>query len=105
MKNLAYSLRALLMVVTFSLFGLQSFSQSTTYHLTPKANAFMCPFLTPIFMNELTEAGAEELKKDMDLVIHFKVSNGSRLDSTEVYSIAGEVGFQSKIFTLQKTKE
>jgi hypothetical protein len=105
MKNLAWSLRASLLVVSFSLLAQQAFSQSTVFQLTPKENAFMCPFLTPIFMKELTEAGAEEIRKDQDLIIHFKVPTNSELDSTEIYRIAGEVGFQSKIFTLQKTEE
>jgi hypothetical protein len=98
-------LKALVFVMSFGLLGQKAFSQSTSYHLTPKANAFMCPFLTPIFMKELTEAGAEELIKDDHLVIHFTVPTGASLDSAEVYRIAGEVGFQSKIFTLQKTRE
>ncbi len=105
MKITEWSLKTGLFVVVFSISELKAQSQKTVFQLTPKANAFMCPFLTPIFMNELTEAGAEELRKDQELVIHFKVPTGSALDSTEIYRIAGEVGFQSKIFTLQKTEE
>jgi hypothetical protein len=105
MKRFEWALRAGILVCVFNSIGIESIAQKTVFKLTPKENAFMCPFLTPIFMNELTESGAEEVRKDQDLVIHFKVPVGSALDSTEVYRIAGEVGFQSKIFTLYKTEE
>lgn len=105
MKYISCSYKAVMLLIALTFSGLELFSQKTVYQLTPKANAFMCPFLTPIFMNELTEAGAEELRKDPDLRIHFKVPTNAALDSTEIYRIAGEVGFQATIFTLQKSEE
>jgi len=105
MKMSTRRLKASLMVIAFAFLGQQSFAQASIFELTPKANAFMCPFLTPIFMQELTEAGAQELRKDESLVIHFKVPQSAALDSLTIYRIAGEVGFQSTIFTLKKTEE
>ena len=105
MNQFKRSFLATLVVVVLTFIGNQSSAQTTIYELTPKANAFMCPFLTPIFMKELSEAGAQELRKDEALVIHFKVSQSSALDSLTIYRIADEVGFQSTIFTLKKTEE
>ena len=71
MNQFKRSFLATLVVVVLTFIGNQSSAQTTIYELTPKANAFMCPFLTPIFMKELSEAGAQELRKDEALVIHF----------------------------------
>lgn len=105
MAKVSWSSMASLVFVLILFTEQRAFSQSTIYQLTPKENAFMCPFLTPIFMKELTDAGAEEIRKDQELIIHFKVSTTSALDSAEIYRIAGEVGFQSKIFNLKKAEQ
>lgn len=62
----------------------------------------MCPFLTPVFMRELTKAGAQDIRKDESMNIHFVVLSESPLDSIRIYTIAGEVGYQSKFFTVEK---
>ncbi|MFN5293950.1 MAG: hypothetical protein ACK5BL_00325 [Flavobacteriales bacterium] len=55
-------------------------------------------------MRELTKSGAQEIRKDDQLNIIFFLPLDATLDSAGVYRIAGEVGFQSKFFTL-KTSE
>jgi hypothetical protein len=80
-------------------------AQTISYKLTSKETAFMCPFLTPVFMNELTKAGAEDMHKDDKLIIHFDVPMTSLLDSVKVYRIASEVGFLPSFFTLEKTEK
>jgi len=79
------------------------FQDKIDVELLPKENVFMCPFLTPIFMRELTKSGAQEIRKDDQLVIHYTVDKSSSLDSATVYRIAEKVGFQAKYFTLRTT--
>ncbi len=97
--------RAMLSCCVFCSVSSVMMAQTTSYKLTSKEKAFMCPFLTPVFMNELTKAGAEDMHKDDKLIIHFDVPMTSSLDSVKVYRIASEVGFLPSFFTLEKTEK
>lgn len=103
MKRVAVLPIALAILMHLS-FSSNCSAQTRKFELTPSDNAFMCPFLTPIFMRELTKSGAQEIRKDDQLNIIFFLPLDATLDSAGVYRIAGEVGFQSKFFTL-KTSE
>ena len=93
------SCAAVLFLAVFSAQG--QVQEKIDVQLLPKENVFMCPFLTPIFMRELTKNGAQEIRKDEQLVIHYTVDKSSPLDSAAVYRIAEKVGFQAKYFTLR----
>jgi hypothetical protein len=106
MMNKIYPLkRAMFFCGVFCSLGSVIIAQTISYRLTSKEKAFMCPFLTPVFMNELTKAGAEDIHKDDKLIIHFDVPMTSSLDSVKVYRIASEVGFLPSFFTLEKTEK
>lgn len=95
---------SLICVALFMLIGTTN-AQTTSYKLTSREKAFMCPFLTPIFMNELTKAGAQDVRKDEHLIIHLEVPAATALDSINIYRIAGQVGFLPSIFTIEKTEK
>ena len=103
MKRIAV-LPIVLAILSHISFSSDCSAQARRFELTPSDNAFMCPFLTPIFMRELTKSGAQEIRKDEQLNIIFFLPLDAPLDSAGIYRIAGEVGFQSKFFTL-KTSE
>ena len=105
MKSFTRSLVSLSLCCVLIFSFKQGISQTTVFKLSPKENAFMCPFLTPVFMRELTKAGAQDIRKDESMNIHFVVLRDSPLDSIRIYSIASEVGYQSKFFSIEKRQE
>lgn len=71
-------------------------SDSIIIALSADNNAFMCPFLSPLFMEKLRQNKAIGVFKNTDLIIRFTIA---KLDYTEelIYKLAENVGYMRNL--------
>lgn len=69
------------------------------YDFIGEAHMFMCPFLSPKYMNYLKEECGCEVFKSADLIIH--LINSKRLDEEKVLKKAEEIGYEKKNITIK----
>lgn len=71
-------------------------SDSIIVALNADNNAFMCPFLSPLFMEKLRQNKAIGVFKNTDLIIRFTIA---KLDYTEelIYKLAENVGYMRNL--------
>jgi hypothetical protein len=72
-----------------------------TYKVEADDHGFMCPFLTPMFMNKMKELGAVDVRKDDSLAIWFKAPPSAEMTSERIVKILEGVGYQRKILHVQ----
>jgi len=75
-------------------------SDSVLVTLTADQNAFMCPFLTPMFMEKLKKSNAISLRKEEDLSIHFTLSK-AEFSEDMIYKIAENVGYMRTLIHIE----
>ncbi|MFM2206545.1 MAG: hypothetical protein RL213_520 [Bacteroidota bacterium] len=73
-----------------------------TYKITGQAHIFMCPFLSPKFMDVLKDACKCEVNKSEDLVIH--VTDGLPLDEERILRSAESLGYERKLITIERIR-
>lgn len=70
------------------------------YDISGGAHMFMCPFLTPKFMDEVRKECQCEVTKSEDLVIH--VRGSIPLQEEKLLQKAEEIGYERKNITIQR---
>lgn len=75
-------------------------SDSVLVSVTADQNAFMCPFLTPMFMEKLKKSNAISLRKEEDLSIHFTLSK-AEFSEDMIYKIAENVGYMRTLIHIE----
>jgi len=75
-------------------------SDSVLVTVTADQNAFMCPFLTPMFMEKLKKSNAISLRKEEDLSIHFTLSK-AEFSEDMIYKIAENVGYMRTLIHIE----
>jgi hypothetical protein len=73
-----------------------------TYQITGQAHIFMCPFLSPKFMDALKDACKCEVTKSEDLVIH--VVDGVPLDEERILQRAESIGYERKLISIERVR-
>jgi hypothetical protein len=74
------------------------------YSVACDGQGFMCPFLTPIFVDRLKKEGALNVTKDSQLVIHFDAVPTSTLTPDKVKEMAASVGYMESIIHVNTTR-
>jgi hypothetical protein len=95
------------LVLLLVFFAPQSvFSQSkVSYTITAEANALMCPFLSPKFMELLTKKGAEGVYKDEKLAVHFTTGKDIEMTDEFIKGLIDQIGYEPRLFTIAKKYE
>jgi len=75
-------------------------SDSVFVTVTADQNAFMCPFLTPMFIEKLKKSNAISLRKEEDLSIHFTLSK-VEFSEEMIYKIAENVGYMRTLIHIE----
>ncbi len=80
------------------------FEDSTkVFEITAEANGFMCPFLTPMFINRLKTEGAIEVSKSQDLIITAVFPQNSHINEESLRKWAASIGYEKdKVHARQK---
>jgi hypothetical protein len=75
-------------------------SDSMIVALNADNNAFMCPFLSPLFMEKLRQNKAIGVFKNTDLIIRFSIA---KLDFTEelIFKLAENVGYMRNLIHIE----
>jgi hypothetical protein len=70
------------------------------YDIIGEANMFMCPFLSPKYINFLKDECNCEVVKTPDLIIH--LYNSVQLNNEKLLKKAEEIGYERKNITIKK---
>lgn len=78
-----------------------------TLHFAVRAdeNGFMCPFLTPMFLQKMRDLGATDVRKDQDLTIYLSAPPASGLHAERILSILEGIGYQRSILHIETIAE
>lgn len=102
MKKLLFKL---LLVVAF-LVPVAGYSQTkVSYTITAEANALMCPFLSPKFMELLTKKGADAVYKDEKLAVHFTTMKDAEMSDDFIKGLIDQIGYEPRLFTIVRNYE
>jgi hypothetical protein len=75
-------------------------SDSVLVKVTADQNAFMCPFLSPMFMEKLKNNYAIGVHKREDLSIHFTISSVN-FSEEMIYKLAENVGYMRSLIHIE----
>jgi hypothetical protein len=75
-------------------------SDSVLVKVTADQNAFMCPFLTPMFIEKLKNNHAIGVHKKEDLSIHFSMSR-AEFSEELLYKLAENVGYMRSLIHIE----
>jgi hypothetical protein len=94
--------RLLLAFLLFTAVGASGAVPDTlaNYDIHGGAHMFMCPFLTPKFMDEVRQECQCDVTKSEDLVIHVRKS--APLNEEKLLQKAEEIGYERKNITIQR---
>lgn len=70
------------------------------YEIVGQAHMFMCPFLSPKFINFLKDECNCEVIKTPDLIIHLYKS--VKLNEERIFKKAEEIGYEKKNITIHQ---
>lgn len=96
-----FILAASLLISTANVTAAQSDSL-VTYEIKGDAHAFMCPFLTPKFMDAIKEMCDCTVSKSPDLVIHVQSRQPDAFNKEKLLLKAEEIGYEPKNIHIQK---
>lgn len=74
------------------------------YEITADAHAFMCPFLSPRYMEFIQSNGDCSVIKTDDLVIHVYCYKENDLTPDELLKLADKVGYEPKNITIKRVR-
>ena len=79
-------------------------SDSLIVALKADNNAFCCPFLSPLFMEKLSQNKAIGVFKNTDLIIRFSIA---KIDFTEelIFKLAENVGYMRNLIHIETTEK
>lgn len=75
-----------------------------TFEISTAGNAFMCPYLSPMYMNMIHDVCKCEVTKTDDLVIHVFGNNTNQLNDSILIRLAYRTGYDPKIIQVKKLK-
>jgi hypothetical protein len=75
-------------------------SDSLVVKVNGDQNAFMCPFLTPMFLEKLRQNHAVGVHKKEDLSIHFTIQK-SDFSEDLIYKLAENVGYMRSLIHIE----
>lgn len=76
--------------------------QNTSFEITAEAHGFMCPFLTPKYMELIHKLDSCKVWKTDDLVIHVDFIKSTTDSEEQLISAAETIGYERKNITVKR---
>lgn len=64
--------------------------------ISADAHGFMCPFLTPKFIQAVEQTDSCKIWKTDDLIIHLEYQAGSKINPEKILKLAEAIGYERK---------
>jgi hypothetical protein len=100
-------------LIAFLHFPISGNAQSTTegneknvykaYDISAEAHAFMCPFLSPKYMQRIHSLDSCKVWRTDDLVIHVEFSKPTTVNEEQLLLAAEKTGYERKNITVRET--